>query len=161
MLVAIVLSLLDHLRQEYKPKDVILTLSEGRLRPTRAAAGVETEPGLLVYRFDAPLFFANADHFAARVQALAAHTPHPVRWFVFDLVSVGDIDYTAARALAATIRQLQDHGIVVALTDVDDVRDELECLGLLHDVGPNRVFESALLAIDAYHNEDVLGSQSR
>jgi len=151
MLVAILLSVLDHLRQEYRPKDVILAFSDGRLRPTRADAGAETEPGLLVYRFDAPLFFANADHFSGRVQALALHAPHPVRWFVFDLVSVYDIDYTAGRALAATIQALQARGVVVALAEIDDVRHELECIGLIHQVTPDRVFESVLLAIDAYH----------
>jgi MFS superfamily sulfate permease-like transporter len=150
MLVAIVLSLLDHLRQEYKPKDVVLTDSDGRLRPMRADAGTETEPGLIVYRFDAPLFFANADRFAARVQALAVGAPHPVRWFVFDLASIDEIDNTAGRVLAATIRQLQERGVVVALAEIDDVRDELECVGFIHEVAPNRVFESVRLAIDAY-----------
>jgi len=152
MLVAILLSLLDHLRQEYKSKDVILTVSAGHLRPIRAEAGAETEPGLVVYRFDAPLFFANADRFAARVQALAVHAPHPVRWFVFDFASVDEIDYTAGRALAATIRQLQARGVVVALAEIDDVRDEFERLGLINEVAPDRVFGSVLLAIDAYHS---------
>jgi MFS superfamily sulfate permease-like transporter len=151
MFVAIILSLLDHLRQEYRPKDLILTFSDGRLRPARADAGVETVPGLLVYRFGAPLFFANADHFAARVQAVSTLARHPVQWFVFDLVSVDEIDYTGGLALAAAIKQLQERGIVVAFAEVDDVLHELECLGLIHDAAPDRVFESVQLAIDAFH----------
>jgi MFS superfamily sulfate permease-like transporter len=151
MFVAIILSVLDHLRQEYKPKDVILTYTDGRLRPMRTDRGLETVPGLLVYRFDAPLFFANADHFAARVQAVVASAPHPARWFVFDLVSVDEIDYTGGRALATAIKQLQDRGVVVAFAEIDDVKDELECLGIIHNVAPDHVFESVLLAIEGYH----------
>jgi SulP family sulfate permease len=161
MFVAIVLSVFDHLRQEYKPTDVLLTFSDGRLRPARANPGVETEPGLLVYRFDAPLFFANADRFAARVQSLAAHAPHPVRWFVFDLVSVSDIDYTAGRALAATIRQLQKDGILVVFTETDDVREDLERVTAIHDVRADRAFDSVVLAIDAFHEEIADGGNSR
>jgi MFS superfamily sulfate permease-like transporter len=161
MFVAIVLSVLDHLRQEYKPKDVVLTFADGRLRPTRADPGAETEPGLVVYRFDAPLFFANADHFAARVQSLAAGAPHPVRWLVFDLVSVYDIDYTAGRSLAAVVRQFQSQGIVVVFTETDDVRDELERVTLIHGVKVDRVFESVVLAIDAFHQEAQANTLSR
>ena len=91
---AVGLSILDHLRQEYHPKDVVLTLSAGRWTVTKADAGVETEPGLLVYRFQAPLFFANADYFSARLQRLIESAPHPVQWLVLDVVSMSDIDYT-------------------------------------------------------------------
>jgi len=150
MFVAVVLSVLDHLRQEYSHKDVILTLAEGRLRAVRAKVGVESAPGLIVYRFGAPLFFANADYFTARVQDLVLQAPHPVKWFVFDLVSTEDVDYTGGLALMTAIRQLQQRGVIVALAEGDDVRREIERLAVLHAVTPDRVFESVGLALDAY-----------
>jgi high affinity sulfate transporter 1 len=150
MFVAITLSLLDHLRQEYQPKDAVLITGEERIRHARADAGVESEPGLIVYRFHAPLFFANADYFAERVQDLVRRAPHPVEWFVFDLVSTDDIDFTGGLTLVARIQQLRQQGVVVALADGEDVREELERIGALLHVAPEHLFESVLSALDAY-----------
>jgi MFS superfamily sulfate permease-like transporter len=150
MFVAIALSVLDHLRQEYQPKDVVLVTGEARIRHARADAGVESEPGLMIYRFEAPLFFANADYFAARVQDLVRRAPHPVRWFVFDLVSTGEIDFTGGLTLVAKIQQLQQQGLVVALADGEDVREDFDRVGLLRSVSPHHIFESVAHALDAY-----------
>jgi MFS superfamily sulfate permease-like transporter len=150
MFVAITLSVIDHLRQEYQPKDVVLITGEGQVRHARADAGVESEPGLVVYRFEAPLFFANADYFAARVQNLVRRAPHPVRWFVFDLVSTDDIDFTGGLMLVANIQQLQQQGVVVALADGEDLREHLDRLGALHHLAPDHLFDSVPRALDAY-----------
>jgi MFS superfamily sulfate permease-like transporter len=152
MFVAIALSVLDHLRQEYHPRDVVLVTAESRIRPARADAGVESEPGLIVYRFEAPLFFANADYFAGRVQDLVARAPHPVRWFVFDLVSTDDVDFTGGLALVARIQQLQQQGVVVALADGEDLRDDLGRIGALHHVAPDHLFESVPFALEAFRH---------
>jgi MFS superfamily sulfate permease-like transporter len=150
MFVAITLSLLDHLRQEYQPKDAVLITGGARIRHLRADAGVESEPGLVVYRFAAPLFFANADYFAARVQDLVQRAPHPVRWFVFDLVSTGEIDFTGGLTLVAKIQQLRQQGVVVALADGEELREDLERIGALQHVPPDHLFESVVSALDAY-----------
>jgi MFS superfamily sulfate permease-like transporter len=150
MFVAMTLSVLDHLRQEYQPKDTVLITGEARIRHARADAGVESEPGLVVYRFEAPLFFANADYFAARVQDLVRRAPHPVRWFVFDLVSTDDIDFTGGLTLVAKIRQLQQQGIVVVLADGEDVREDLDRIGALHSVAAGHLVESVPHALHAY-----------
>jgi high affinity sulfate transporter 1 len=150
--VAITLSVLDHLRQEYQPKDVVLITGEARIRLARADAGVESEPGLVIYRFEAPLFFANADYFAARVQDLVRRAPHAVRWFVFDLVSTDDIDFTGGLALVAKIQQLQQQGIIVALADGEDVREDLDRIGALHHVAPDHLFESVQDAVEVYRH---------
>jgi MFS superfamily sulfate permease-like transporter len=149
--VAIALSVLDHVRQEYRPKDVVLTSANSRWKPTNANPGVETEPGLIVYRFEAPLFFANADHFSARVHDLVAEAPHAVEWFLFDLVSMDDVDYTGGLALTTKIEQLQRQGTVVALANVDDVRDTLRRLGIVARVGEAYLFDTVQEAIDAFH----------
>jgi MFS superfamily sulfate permease-like transporter len=150
MFVAITLSVLDHLRQEYQPKDIVLITSEARIRPARADAGVESEPGLVVYRFEAPLFFANADYFAGRVQDLVRRAPHAVRWFVFDLVSTDEIDFTGGLTLVSKIQQLRQQGVVVAIADGEDVRDDLERIGALQHVAPHHLFDSAASAVEAY-----------
>lgn len=147
--VAIALSVLDHLRQEYHPKDVILSAPGGKWRAERADAGIETEPGLIVYRFEAPLFFANADYFAGRIQQIVSRAPHRVRWLVLDLVSTDDVDYTGGLTLAATLGRLRDQGVTVALAAADDVAPQLQRLG----VEVEQVFASVQDAVDAYRRE--------
>src|SRR5262249_44070727 len=71
------------------------------------------------------LFFGNIDYFSERVQELVAHAPHPVRCLVLDLVSVGDIDYTAGQTLPSIVARFKRSGIRVALAQADAIRDQL------------------------------------
>jgi len=148
--IAIALSVLDHLRQEYHPKDVVMTAVGSAWKLKRADSGIESAPGLLIYRFEAPLFFANADYFSARVRALVRDAPNPVEWFVLDLVSMDEIDYTGGLALSATIAHLQGRGVTVALASTEDVSTDLNRLGVSDRVGRELVFESVHSAIEAY-----------
>jgi MFS superfamily sulfate permease-like transporter len=148
--VAIVLSVLDHLRQEYRPKDVVLTARGGKWRAASAEPGCESEPGLIVYRFEAPLFFANADYFATRVLQIIASAPHRVRWFVLDLVSMNDLDYTGGLTLARVVEQLRQQTITVGLVAADDIEDELDHLGIAAQIGRDHLFESVQDAVDEY-----------
>jgi len=158
MFIAIALSVLDHVRQEYHPKDIVLTARGGRWKVEKAFPGIETEPGLIVYRFEAPLFFANADYFAARVRDVVTSAPHPVRWLVLDLASMSDIDYTGGLTLAMTIKQLQEKGITVALSAVEDVAPALDRLDVSARVGRERMFESVQDAVDAFAGAGRTGS---
>jgi SulP family sulfate permease len=145
--VAIALSILDHLRQEYHPKDVVLTQSGTQWKVSKAVAGAESAPGLLVYRFEAPLFFANTDYFSARLQALLIGAPHPVKRLVLDMASMDDIDYTASQALLATLKRLQRQGVSVALAQTEDVQSALDRSGITAQVGASRIFESILVSL--------------
>ena len=158
--IAIALSILDHLRQEYHPRDVMLMAHGSAWKLEAAHPGKESSPGLVVYRFEAPLFFANADYFAARTRDVVHRTPHPLRWFVLDLISTDDIDYTGGLTLATTITRLQAQGITVALTGAKDVSSDLDRLGILDRVGRAHVFESAYDAVDAFRKE-ASGATSR
>ena len=151
---AIGLSVIDHLRQEYHPKDVVLAADGKHWQAPGAAMGLETEPGLIVYRFEAALFFANADYFAARLQRLIEQAPHPVRWLVLDLVSMDDIDYTGGLTLAATLKTLRDQGLTIALAQAEDVADELARFGIVAAIGSDRVFDSVSAARNAF-DQDV------
>jgi len=150
IVLAIGLSILDHLRREYHPKDIVLGRVDGHWKARPAVPGAQTAAGLIVYRFEAQLFFATADYFAARVQALVSGAPQPVRWLVLDLVSMNDVDYTGGLRLASTVERLQHMGVTVALTEVDAVRPELERYGIIERVGQARVFETLQAAVEAF-----------
>lgn len=149
---AIALSVLDHLRQEYHPKDVVLTHAAETgtaWKAIKADAGAQSAPGLLVYRFEAPLFFANSDYFSARLTALVAGAPQPVKCLVLDLVSMDDIDYTAVLMLSAILRRLQQQGLSIALAQTQDVQSELDLAGITEQVGAAQVYETVQEAVDA------------
>jgi sulfate permease, SulP family len=97
ILLAIALSLFRHVRHSYNPHTMMLAPNENdRWRPVPATPGKETEPGLVVYRFGADLFYANANRFVDEVTALVKHAPTPVHWFIVDAGAITDIDYSAA-----------------------------------------------------------------
>lgn len=149
--VAIALSVIDHLQQEHAPKDVVLTLTGGRWRAENVRPGIQTEPGLVLYRFQAPLFFANADYFAARVEQVVDGAKDPVRWLLLDLISVDDIDYTAGLMLSEKIAQLQQRGIQLGLISADDLREPLDRLDITPRIGSDRFYASVQDAAEAFH----------
>ncbi len=151
--VAIALSVIDHLRQEYHPKDVVLAPVGALWKAHPAEAGTESEPGLVVYRFEAPLFFANADYFAARLHRLVEQAPHPVRWLILDLVSMDDIDYTGGLIFAASLQTLRNQGVTVALAQTEDVGDALKSFGIIQLIGAAQVFDSVPAAMEAYSRD--------
>jgi SulP family sulfate permease len=151
--VAIGLSILDHLRQEYHPKDVVLAPSGEHWKAHPANAGMESEPGLIVYRFESALFFANADYFAARLHQLIDRAPHPVRWLILDLVSMDDIDYTGGLMLSTTLQAIRSQGLTIGLAQIEDVADELTRLGIIASIGEELVFDSIAAAMAAYLRE--------
>jgi MFS superfamily sulfate permease-like transporter len=123
ILLAIVVSLIDRLRRQYHPHAEVL-VSDGsvaaRLAPRIALRG-ELPPGalddVLVYRFGAPLFFANATYFAEQVRALRAAAANPVRLMVLDCAAMDDIDYTGAQTMAELGRELRADGGELVVTE--------------------------------------------
>jgi Sulfate permease and related transporters (MFS superfamily) len=94
IILAILLSLILHVRRHYAPIDVVLTWDDrGHVRPARPAPGVRTKPGLTVYRFGAGIFYANAERLSEEVLTLAGGDDPP-RWLVIDMASVDDVDFT-------------------------------------------------------------------
>ena len=111
ILLAIALSLFRHVRHSYNPHTMMLMPNEtGRWVPMPAMPGKETEPGLIVYRFNSDLFYANASRFADEVRSLVKHAPTPVRWFIVDAGPITDIDYSAAQSLRDLLEELSHQG---------------------------------------------------
>jgi MFS superfamily sulfate permease-like transporter len=144
ILFAIALSLVRHVRHSYRPNTMIVTEdAKGHWIPMPAHPGAETRPGLIVYRFGADLFYANADRFADETRALIDAAPQPVKWFVVDASAVTDIDFSAARTLRDLIRELAGRKIDVAFGRVSpSLRSDMERHGIAAILGEGRIFES-------------------
>ncbi|VFU16693.1 SulP family inorganic anion transporter [Methylocella tundrae] len=151
ILLAIILSLLRHVRHSYRPHTMVLVAdAAGRWEQTAATAGAETEPGLIVYRFGSDLFYANDNRFADEIRALVEHAPSPVRWLVIDAGAITDIDYSAAQSVRDLLDDLRRLGVGVVFGRVRSyLRSDLDRHGVTAAVGEARVFETLHEAIDA------------
>jgi SulP family sulfate permease len=153
VLVAIGLSVLDLLRRVARPHDAI----EGYVPGLAGMHDVDDYPtaepvaGLLVYRYDSPLFFANAEDFRRRALAAVEQTGGPVEWFVLNTEAIVEVDITAVDVLEDLRRELTDRGLVVALARVkQDLRDELAPTGFLERIGEDRIFLTLPTTVDAF-----------
>ena len=109
-------------------------------------------PGLLVYRYDAPLCFANADDFRRRAIAAVDQNPGPVEWFVLNAEANVEVELTALDALDQLRDELTRCGIVFAMARVkQDLRDALGAAGLLDKIGENRIFMTLPTAVEAFN----------
>jgi SulP family sulfate permease len=153
IILAIVLSLIVHVKRHYAPHDAVVTWDEqGRFRLTRPTPGTVTEPGLVIYRFAVGIFYANAERLSEEVMGLV-NVSDPPRWFVLDADAIDDVDYTGAQTLLELADQLQERGIVFAVAEAgDDVRRQLDRFGLTDKIGPDRYFDSLHAARDAFHH---------
>ncbi|MGD2056445.1 MAG: SulP family inorganic anion transporter [Gammaproteobacteria bacterium] len=119
ILLAIVLSLIDHTRRGYRPRNALLvpsTTGDWDAKPVSAA--VQAAPGLMVYRFTHSLYYANAEQFSEEVTQLASTAQPPLHWFCLDGSAVDDVDYTAAEILRSIFGQLREKGIRLVVAQV-------------------------------------------
>jgi SulP family sulfate permease len=153
VLIAVGLSLLDILRRVARPHDAVEGLVPGLagMHDVDDYPTAEVVPGLLVYRYDAPLFFANAENFLARVRAEVDGAAAPVRWLLLNTEAMSEVDLTGADALETLRSELACRGIVLALARVkQDLRDTLEPTGLLGRIGDEHVFVTLPTAVAAF-----------
>jgi MFS superfamily sulfate permease-like transporter len=149
ILLAIAASLVRHVRHSYRPHAMVLVPgAQERWEP--AAPGLTTDPGLIVYRFGADLFYANADRFADQVRGLVVGAPEPVRWFVIDCAAIFDLDYTAARTFRDLIDELKRAKVSLALARVNAfLHSDLVRHGVAAAIDEQRIFETLHEATDA------------
>ncbi|HTI77576.1 MAG TPA: SulP family inorganic anion transporter, partial [Mycobacterium sp.] len=156
VLVAIALSILDLLRRVARPHDAVQGFVPGvaGMHDIDDYPEASLVPGLLVYRYDAPLFFANAENFRERAIEAVDEFPSAVQWFVLNAEANVEVDLTALDALDQLRTELTERGIVFAMARVkQDLRAELEAAGLVDKVGEDRIFPTLPTAVEAYRRD--------
>jgi SulP family sulfate permease len=153
ILLAVGLSVAEMLARVARPHDAILGIVPGLagMHDVDDYPQAHTVPGLVVYRYDSPLFFANAEDFRRR--ALAAIDDHdgPVAWFVLNTEANVEVDITALDALEALRRELDRRGIGFALARVkQDLHDDLDAFGLTSKIGSDHIFPTLPTAVAGY-----------
>jgi high affinity sulfate transporter 1 len=160
LVLAIVASIVDHLRHSYSPLNSVLVKSPaGHWRPIPVAPGARTEDGLVIYRFGTSLYFANVPKLVDDVMTLTGHGG-PVRWLVLDCTAIEDIDYTASVVLARLAGELQRRHVRLALSTVlGPVQKQLDRYGIGAALGPGCYYGTPTEALEAFHAaEKVTGS---
>ena len=155
IVLAIVASVIDHLRHSYHPLNTVLVKSAaGHWEAMPVTPGKRTEPGLVIYRFGTTLYYANASRLLADITALARPVGpgDPLRWLVLDGVAIGDVDYTAGLVLSRVIEELHAQHVFVAISSLlDPVRRQLDRYGMRGTDGPDAYYETPGEALGAYH----------
>jgi sulfate permease, SulP family len=153
VLAAVVLSVAELLFRVSRPHDAIQGLVPGLagMHDIDDYPEAKTIPGLVVYRYDAPLFFANAQDFRRRALAAATQASPPVRWFILNTEAYVEVDFTALEAVEAVRAELSRRGIIVGLARVkQDLLDDLQAFGLSEKIGRQRIFPTLPTAVAAY-----------
>ncbi|CPU55700.1 sulfate ABC transporter [Mycobacteroides abscessus subsp. massiliense] len=151
---AVALSILDLLRRVAHPHDSILGFVTGipGMHDVDDYPDAIAPAGLVVYRYDAPLCFANAEDFRRRALAAVAANPTPVEWFVLNAEANVEVDLTALDALDRLRQDLKDKGIVFTMARVkQDLRDALTAADLLTKIGDEHIFLTLPSAVEAFN----------
>lgn len=159
--IAVGLALLDFVWRAWRPYDAVLGCVEGVAGYHDVVRHPEARriPGLVLFRWDAPLFFANAETFHERVLDAVAQAPTPTRWVVVAAEPVTDVDITAADELAALDQELEEAGIEICFAEMKGpVKDRLKRYGLFAKLGAGNFFPTIEQAVDAYRARN--GSQA-
>jgi high affinity sulfate transporter 1 len=152
ILLAIVLSLLDHVRRGYNPHNSVIARDErGRIRSMPLESGGELAPGLVVYRFAASLYYANSTRFSEQVLGIVENADPAVSWFCLDAAAVSDVDFSAAQTLRETHESLKEKGVRLVFAEMQhDVREGLRRYGILELLGEDSFFPSVQEVAEAY-----------
>lgn len=153
IVVATVLSLGVFIQRVWRPHDAVLGRVDGRKGYHDMARHPDARqiPGLLLFRFDAPLFFANADHFVRRVRLGIDAAADPVRRVVVAAEPMADIDTTGAEVLSRLLDELDEAGIMLVFAGLKGpVKDRLRRYGLYERIGPRGFHSTVGRSIHAY-----------
>jgi len=157
IILAIVASILEVIRRHYKPKDFVVTVSpNGDESYAKAIPGAQSDAGLIIFRYDSDLFYANANRFVDDVEALIDKAPDPVRWLILDAKSVDDIDYSAGVSIAGLMDYLKARQVTFALSGADTgLIDTLRAYDLLDRIGADHLHDSLSEALDAFRADST------
>lgn len=150
---AIVIAIIEFLWDAWRPYSAVLGRADGvkGYHDIKRYPDASLIPGLILFRWDAPLFFANAELFSDRVLDAVAASPTPVRWLVVAAEPVTSVDVTSADMLAELDDTLHAAGIELCFAEMKDpVKDKLKRFGLFARLGETAFFPTIGAAVDSY-----------
>ncbi|MBT9541246.1 SulP family inorganic anion transporter [Thiobacillus sp.] len=150
---AILIAVIEFLWDGWRPYSAVLGRADGikGYHDITRYPDARRIPGLVLFRWDAPLFFANAELFQGRVLDAVSNSPTPVRWLVVSAEPVTSVDVTSADMLAELDETLQAAGIELCFAGMKDpVKDKLKRFGLFARLGEDMFFPTVGVAVSGY-----------
>jgi MFS superfamily sulfate permease-like transporter len=150
--VALAIAVVEFLWSAWRPHSAVLGRVEGvpGHHDVSRHPEAQQEPGLVLFRWDAPLFFANAEFFKARALAAVDDAAEPLRWLIVAAEPVTNIDVTAAEAVVELRSMLKSRGLGLAFAEIKGpVKDKFRRLGLMDQIGEEFVFPTVDAAVSA------------
>ena len=164
---AVTIAIIEFLWDGWRPHSAVLGRAHGvkGYHDITRYPDARQIPGLVLFRWDAPLFFANAELFKQRVLDAVAKSPTPVRWFVVAAEPVTSVDVTAADIVAELDETLQAAGIELCFAELKDpVKDKLKRFELFAQLGNKDFFPTIEEAVTRYlqtHNVNWMDWEDR
>lgn len=153
LVVAVGLSIVDTVRRSASPHDAVLGWVPrlGRYADVALHRSARVTPGVVVYRLDDRLFFANAHYFRGRVREAICAAPTPTSWLVLDAEAVTHVDATGLETLGDLIGELRSDGITLVIARMRTrVLDEIASAGIVDGVDDERVYPTVRAAVEAF-----------
>jgi MFS superfamily sulfate permease-like transporter len=152
LIVAVGLSMIDTVRRSATPHDAVLghVARLGRYGNVAVHRSATVTPGVVVYRLDDRLFFANARYFTARVHEAIRAAPDQTSWLVFDAEAVTHVDTTGLDALDALTKDLRRGGVTLVVARMRSwVKEQLDIAGVTETIGSQHFYATIHEAVDA------------
>ncbi len=161
IVIAMVLSLMEHVRRSYRSQNVVLaidkTTGDWRLLPVTAPQQIE--PGLLLYRFAHTIYYANAQQLFEQIIGLVEGAEPSLSWLCIDASAVADVDFTAAETLREIYGILKGRGVRLVWANlIDPVKAELDKYEITKLFGEDAFYENISDVVDAYQKKHDQGA---
>ncbi|MGZ7068037.1 MAG: SulP family inorganic anion transporter [Methanobacterium sp.] len=156
IIISILLSMFLHLSHSYKAgNSMLIKNKDEKWIYAPIEYGKSTEDGLIIYRFNRDLYYANSDLLRHQIIKLVKEADKPLKWFLLDTSGFEEIDYTSIDVLKEVHHELSKRNIkFVMIITVPQLRDQLEHLGLIKMMGEENVYSSVLEALEAFESEN-------
>jgi len=152
ILIAMALSILEHIEHSYHPYDRLLVPdASGHFTFQPLQSRAQAAPGLAVYRFGSGIYYANGGRLSEEVLDVVEAADPPLRWLCLSASSVGDIDYSGADMLRRLTSELQRRGVTLVVSDLGpETRRQLDAYQLTELIGAERLYGSVADVLVAY-----------
>ena len=151
IILAMAISLLRIVSHSYSPHTGVLVPDGIHWKHVPPTLGAMTHPGVTIYSFGAPLFYANAGRFSEQIRTIVGPDPSPIHWLVVDAEAITNIDYTAARVVRELLPDLKQAGVTVSFARLPDaLRADFDRHHVTEAVGRELLFDRLHEAVAAY-----------
>jgi sulfate permease, SulP family len=152
IILAIMLSLILHVRHSYRPHSAIVIPDENRLwQAIPVQMGSVSAPGLIIYRFSRDLFYANATFFSEEIESLVKSAQPSVRWFILEARAITGIDYSASLTIRDVAKELSSQNVTFMISGLPpQVKRQFDRDGLTNIIGADKFFNHLEEALEVF-----------